>query len=174
VEAEYAAAFSLGTRDDIEDDAERVLSRVLSDAGCGVRPRASPRQPTPMLVAFRSSAPAHHQLIKSARIIGYARWLRTAAGRGFLPATNPTPRWAGAPTGAVGSANAKLPCGVVRPVQASNRQPTLSAIAKVFLIPAFSFQGSDSVPGMLLAKQRPKVPAALREPLAKPLLERDR
>jgi hypothetical protein len=63
VEAEYAVAFSLGTRDDIEDG---NAERVLSDAGCGVRPRASPRQPTPMLVAFRSSVPAHHQLIKSA------------------------------------------------------------------------------------------------------------
>jgi hypothetical protein len=40
--------------------------------------------------------------------------------------------------------------------------------------PAFSFQGSDSVPVMLLAKQRPKFPTALREPLAKPLLKQDR
>ncbi|MGA7099450.1 MAG: hypothetical protein WB019_04170, partial [Pseudolabrys sp.] len=63
---------------------------------------------------------------------------------------------------------------VVRPVQASNREPALSAIAKVFLIPAFSFQGSDLLPGMILAKQRPKVRAALREPPAKPLLEPDR
>jgi hypothetical protein len=43
-----------------------------------------------------------------------------------------------------------------------------------FLIPAFSFQGSDSLPGMILAKQRPKFPAALREPLAKLLLQQDR
>jgi hypothetical protein len=55
-----------------------------------------------------------------------------------------------------------------RPVQTFNREPTLSAIAKVFLIPAFSIQGSDSEPGVLLAKQRPKVPAALHEPLAEP------
>ena len=40
--------------------------------------------------------------------------------------------------------------------------------------PAFSFQGSDSVPRMILAKQRPKFPTALREPLAKPLLKQDR
>jgi hypothetical protein len=50
----------------------------------------------------------------------------------------------------------------------------LSAIAKVLLIPAFSFQASDSEPAMILAKQRPKFPAALHEPLAKPLLEPDR
>ena len=63
---------------------------------------------------------------------------------------------------------------VVRLVQTFNREPTLSAIAKVFLIPAFSIQGSDSEPAVLLAKQRPKVPAALHEPLAKPPLEPDR
>jgi hypothetical protein len=49
-----------------------------------------------------------------------------------------------------------------------------SATAKVFPIPAFSFQGSDSVPAMILAKQRPKFPTALREPLAKPLLKQGR
>ena len=49
-----------------------------------------------------------------------------------------------------------------------------SAAAKVFPIPAFSFQGSNSLPGMILAKQRPKFPTALREPLAKPLLKQDR
>src|SRR5262245_18082352 len=49
-----------------------------------------------------------------------------------------------------------------------------SAAAKVFPIPAFSFQGSDSAPGVILAKQRPKFPTALREPLAKPLLKQDR
>src|SRR6266567_9355232 len=49
-----------------------------------------------------------------------------------------------------------------------------SAAAKVFPIPAFSFQGSDSLPGVILAKQRPKFPTALREPLAKPLLKQDR
>jgi hypothetical protein len=48
-----------------------------------------------------------------------------------------------------------------------------SAAAKVFPIPAFSFQGSDSLPAMILAKQRPKFPTALREPLAKPLLKQD-
>src|SRR5215471_20960637 len=48
------------------------------------------------------------------------------------------------------------------------------ATAKVFLIPAFSIQGSDSEPGVLPAKQRPKVPAALHEPLAEPPLEPDR
>src|SRR5262249_6801734 len=56
----------------------------------------------------------------------------------------------------------------------SNQRTNLSALAKVFLIPPFSIQGSDSEPGVLLAKQRPKVPAALREPLAKPPLEPDR
>src|SRR5262252_6209102 len=64
-----------------------------------------------------------------------------------------------------------LRVGCVRagwPVQTFNREPTLLAIAKVFLIPAFSIQGSDSEPGVLLAKQRPKVPAALHEPLAEP------
>src|SRR5712691_3999612 len=48
-----------------------------------------------------------------------------------------------------------------------------SAAAKVFPIPAFSFQGSDSLPGVILAKQRPKFPSALREPLVKPLLKED-
>jgi hypothetical protein len=48
-----------------------------------------------------------------------------------------------------------------------------SAAAKVFPIPAFSFQGSDSLPGVTLAKQRPKFPTAPREPLARPLLEQD-
>ena len=48
-----------------------------------------------------------------------------------------------------------------------------SAAAKVFPIPAFSFQGSDSIPAMILAKQRPKFPTALREPVAKPLLNQD-
>jgi hypothetical protein len=42
------------------------------------------------------------------------------------------------------------------------------------LIPAFSIQGSDLEPGVLLAKPRPKVPAALHEPLAEPPLEPDR
>ncbi len=55
------------------------------------------------------------------------------------------------------------------------RTPILTiAAAKVFPIPAFSFQGSDSIPGTILAKQRPKFPTALREPLAKPLLKQDR
>jgi hypothetical protein len=45
---------------------------------------------------------------------------------------------------------------------------------EMFPIPTFSFQGSDSIPGMILAKQRPKFPTALREPLAKPLLKQDR
>src|SRR2546426_2218354 len=49
-----------------------------------------------------------------------------------------------------------------------------SAAAKGFPIPAFPFKGSDSVPVVILAKQRPKVPTALREPLAKPLLKQDR
>src|SRR6516164_2821052 len=40
--------------------------------------------------------------------------------------------------------------------------------------PALSIQGSDSEPGVLLAKQQPKVPAALHEPLAEPPLEPDR
>src|SRR5260370_24465548 len=41
------------------------------------------------------------------------------------------------------------------------------------VLPAFSFQGSDSLPAMILAKQRPKFPTALREPLAKPFLKQD-
>jgi hypothetical protein len=41
-------------------------------------------------------------------------------------------------------------------------------------IPAFSFPGSDSIPGVLLAKLRPKFPTALRGLLAKPLLKQDR
>jgi hypothetical protein len=41
-------------------------------------------------------------------------------------------------------------------------------------IPAFSFPGFDSIPGVLLAKHRPKFPTALRGPLAKPLLKQDR
>src|SRR5215475_7766950 len=63
---------------------------------------------------------------------------------------------------------------VVRRRQSFQSRNNLSAIEKVSLIPAFSFQGSDSLPGTILAKQRPKFPAALREPLAKPLLEPDR
>ena len=58
--------------------------------------------------------------------------------------------------------------------QERKRSYRSSAAAKVFLIPEFSFQGSDSIPGMILAKQRPKSPTALREPLAKPLLKQDR
>ncbi len=41
-------------------------------------------------------------------------------------------------------------------------------------IPAFSFPGFDSIPGVLLAKHRPKLPTALRGLLAKPLLKQDR
>jgi len=41
-------------------------------------------------------------------------------------------------------------------------------------IPAFSFPGFDSIPGVLLAKHRPKFPTALRGLLAKPLLKQDR
>src|SRR5712664_1245349 len=41
-------------------------------------------------------------------------------------------------------------------------------------IPAFSFPGFDSIPGVLLAKHRPKFPTALRGLLAKPLLRQDR
>ena len=41
-------------------------------------------------------------------------------------------------------------------------------------IPAFSFPGFDSIPGVLLAKLRPKFPTALRGLLAKPLLKQDR
>jgi hypothetical protein len=74
-----------------------------------------------------------------------------------------------------GMLDAKLPCGVARPVHLCQSRTNRSlAAAKVFLIPAFSFQGYDSVPVMLLAKRRPKFPTALREPLAKPLLRQDR
>ena len=62
------------------------------------------------------------------------------------------------------------PDGVFK-AQERKRSYRSSAAAKVFLIPEFSFQGSDSIPGMILAKQRPKFPTALSEPLAKPLLE---
>jgi hypothetical protein len=41
-------------------------------------------------------------------------------------------------------------------------------------IPAFSFPGFDSVPGVILAKHQPKFPIALRGLLAKPLLKQDR
>jgi hypothetical protein len=41
-------------------------------------------------------------------------------------------------------------------------------------IPAFSFPGFDSVPGVILAKHQPKFPTALRGLLAKPLLKQDR
>ena len=60
------------------------------------------------------------------------------------------------------------------PFRLSIENQLCQQIAKVFPIPAFSIQGSDSEPGVLLAKQRPKVPAALHEPLAKPPLEPDR
>ena len=40
--------------------------------------------------------------------------------------------------------------------------------------PAFSFPGFDSIPGVTLAKHRPKFPTALRGLLAKPLLKQDR
>jgi hypothetical protein len=52
--------------------------------------------------------------------------------------------------------------------------PVAAAEVKVFAIPEFSFRGSDSIPGMILAKQPPKFPTALRELLAKPLLKQDR
>jgi hypothetical protein len=41
-------------------------------------------------------------------------------------------------------------------------------------IPAFSFPGFDSIPGVILAKHRPKFPTALRGLLAKPPLKQDR
>jgi len=41
-------------------------------------------------------------------------------------------------------------------------------------IPAPYFQGYDSVPRMIPAKQLPKFPAALREPPVKPLVKPDR
>ncbi|MEH2558546.1 hypothetical protein V1286_006075 [Bradyrhizobium algeriense] len=41
-------------------------------------------------------------------------------------------------------------------------------------IPAFSFPGFGSIPGVILAKHRPKFPTALRGLLAKPLLKQDR
>src|SRR6266699_918332 len=41
-------------------------------------------------------------------------------------------------------------------------------------IPAFSFPGFDSIPGVILAKHRPKFPTALRGLPAKPLLKQDR
>ena len=41
-------------------------------------------------------------------------------------------------------------------------------------IPAFSFPGFDSIPGVILAKHQPKFPTALRGLLAKPLLKQDR
>jgi hypothetical protein len=78
-----------------------------------------------------------------------------------------------APTGTAGNTHAKLLCGLVRPFKPSIENNLVSA-NEVFLIPVFSFQGSGSVPGMILAKQPPKFRAALREPLAKPLLEPDR
>jgi hypothetical protein len=45
---------------------------------------------------------------------------------------------------------------------------------EAFFIPAFSFPGFDSIPGVILAKHRPKFPTALRVLLAKPLLKQDR
>ena len=47
----------------------------------------------------------------------------------------------------LGAANASVLLSY-GPFKTFNREPTLSAIAKVFLIPAFSFQGSDSEPGV--------------------------
>jgi hypothetical protein len=41
-------------------------------------------------------------------------------------------------------------------------------------IPAFSFPGFDSIPGVILAKHQPKFPTAPRALLAKPLLKQDR
>ena len=41
-------------------------------------------------------------------------------------------------------------------------------------MPPFSFPGFDSIPGVILAKHRPKFPTALRGLLAKPLLKQDR
>src|SRR6266516_8037458 len=49
-----------------------------------------------------------------------------------------------------------------------------SAAATGVFIPAFSFPGFDSIPGVILAKHRPKFPTALRGLLAKPLLKQDR
>ena len=85
---------------------------------------------------------------------------RRRFGDAFLRPNAPAPTWAEASRTAM--------CGSQEATASS------SAAAKVFPIPAFSFQGSDSIPGMILAKQRPKFPTALREPLAKPLLKQDR
>src|SRR6516164_3455224 len=52
-------------------------------------------------------------------------------------------------------------------------QSFVSSSEDVF-IPAFSFPGFDSIPGVILAKHRPKFPTALRGLLAKPLLKQDR
>jgi len=52
-------------------------------------------------------------------------------------------------------------------------QSFVSAGDRVF-IPAFSFPGFDSIPGVTLAKHRPKFPTALRGLLAKPLSKQDR
>jgi hypothetical protein len=53
------------------------------------------------------------------------------------------------------------------------KQSFVSSGEDVF-IPAFSFPGFGSIPGVLLAKHRPKFPTALRGLLAKPLLKQDR
>src|SRR6202140_90927 len=60
-----------------------------------------------------------------------------------------------------------------RPTLPIENQSFVSSGEGVF-IPAFSFPGFDSIPGVILAKHRPKFPTALRGLLAKPLLKQDR
>src|SRR5438132_8997332 len=57
----------------------------------------------------------------------------------------------------------------------TNREPIVRQQGgEGVFIPAFSSPGFDSIPGVILAKHRPKFPTAPRGLLAKPLLKQDR
>jgi hypothetical protein len=61
-----------------------------------------------------------------------------------------------------------------RSFNSTYREPIVHQQRRRCFIPAFSFPGFDSIPGVILAKHQPKFPTALRELLAKPLLKQDR
>jgi hypothetical protein len=61
-----------------------------------------------------------------------------------------------------------------RSFNSTDREPIVRQQQRRCFIPAFSFPGFDSIPGVILAKHQPKFPTALRELLAKPLLKQDR
>src|SRR6516225_6476490 len=61
-----------------------------------------------------------------------------------------------------------------RSFNSTDREPIVRQQRRRCFIPAFSFPGFHSIPGVILAKHQPKFPTALRGLLAKPLLKQDR